>query len=472
MRLTELPAIQNSKFKIQNQRTQLAYVIYTSGSTGQPKGVEIEHASLLNLIAWHQHTYYLTPARPCHANRHTPTFDASVWELWPYLTAGASIHIPGEETRLSPKKLLLWLVENNITLTFIPTPIAEKMLDEPWPEACALRGVLTGGDKLHRAPGKNFPCAMLNHYGPTENTVVTTWTPVPPVEGNIQPPPIGRPIANTRVFILDKNLQPVPVGVPGELHVGGASLARGYHNRPGLTAEKFIPNSLNAAAGTRLYKTGDLVRWLPDGQIEFIGRRDNQVKVRGQRIELGEIESVLIRHPEVREAAVISREDAKGENRLAAYVVAKTNGKLKAGDLREYLKQNLPGAMLPAAFMLLDALPLTLNGKVDRNALPAPDFKTESNQPFVVPRTPNEEKLSGIWREVLGIERIGVHDNFFELGGHSLTATQVISRLPGTFQVGVPLHDLFDSPTIAELAGKIDAARGATSSTFSVPKPV
>jgi len=449
--------------------TNLAYVIYTSGSTGQPKGVEIEHASLMNLIAWHQRTYRVTAADRA-TQIATPAFDASVWELWPYLTAGASIHIPDEETRLSPKKLLAWLAGNKVTLTFIPTPIAENMLDEPWPEECALRAMLTGGDKLHRAAGKKLPCVLVNHYGPTENTVVTTSSSVPPMDKSSQPPPIGRPIANHLVFILDKNLQPVPIGVPGELHIGGAGLARGYRNRPEQTAERFIPNALSAEPNARLYKTGDLVRWLPDGQIEFIGRMDNQVKVRGQRIELGEIESILARHPDVRESIVVPRENEKGESRLAAYVVSRINGQLKPEALREFLKQKLPDAMLPSAFMFLDALPLTANGKVDRQALPPPDFMIESGKPFVPPRTPVEETLAGIWREVLGVSRVGIHDSFFELGGHSLTATQVISRIFSVFQVEVPLRDLFDSPTIVGLAEKIEAAREANSSPVIAQK--
>jgi amino acid adenylation domain-containing protein len=462
----------NSKhptFNIQHQTSNsrsLAYVIYTSGSTGEPKGVEIEHASLMNLIAWHQRIYKIIP-KDRAAQTATPAFDAAVWELWPYLTCGASIHIPAEDTRLSPKKLARWLAANKITLAFVPTPIAEAMLDEDWPEDCVLRALLTGGDKLRRAPGENLPCALVNHYGPTENTVVTTSCPVPPAETNVEPPPIGRPIANTQVFILDKNLQPVPVGVPGELHIGGPGLARGYRNRPELTAEKFVPYSFEKNPNARLYKTGDLVRWLPDGQIEFLGRLDYQVKVRGQRIELGEIEAALGRHPGVGEAIVIPRENAKGENRLAAYVVSKDNGKLTSEALREFLKQKLPDAMIPSAFTFLDALPLTPNGKVDRRALPAPDFKMESELPFVAPRTPTETQLAEIWRDVLDVERAGIHDNFFELGGHSLTATQVISRLPGAFQIELPLHDLFDSPTIAELAEKIDAARQAVSSSVS-----
>lgn len=440
----------------------LAYVIYTSGSTGQPKGVEIEHASLVNLITWHQRTYRVTPADRA-TQLAAPVFDASVWEIWPYLTAGASVHIPDEETRVTPGKLQAWLTAKRITLTFIPTPLAEALLDESWPADCALRAVLTGGDRLHGAPADSFPCALFNHYGPTENAVVTTWTavPVPPAIHRIAPPPIGRPLSNTQVYILDAQLQPVPVGVTGELHIGGVGLARGYLDRPDLTAEKFIPNPFSSDPHSRLYKTGDLVRWLPDGNIEFLGRRDHQVKIRGHRIELGEIESVLAHHPAVREAVAVARTEGGREPRLVAYAVPATGQGATAGELRDFLKQRLPEAMLPASFVFLTALPLTTNGKVDRKALPAPAADSGKAAGLVAPRTPTEQKLAAIWCEVLGLRQAGVHDNFFELGGHSLLATQVISRLRSAFQVELPLHELFDSPTVAALAGKIDNLRGA-----------
>jgi natural product biosynthesis luciferase-like monooxygenase protein/amino acid adenylation domain-containing protein len=440
--------------------SNLAYVIYTSGSTGTPKGVMIEHASLVNLITWHQRVYNVTPADRA-TQIATPAFDACVWELWPYLTAGASIHIPREETRLAPEKLPGWLAAKKITLSFIPTPVAEMLLDGPWPAGCALRALLTGGDKLHHAAPANLPCALVNHYGPTESTVVTTCTVVPPDKENRKSPPIGRPIANTQVYILDNYLQPVPVGVPGQLHIGGAGLARGYHNLPELTAEKFIPNPFNRNPAARLYKTGDLVLWLPDGQIEFLSRMDNQVKIRGQRIELGEIEAALIRHEGVREAIVVVCDDGREESRLAAYVVPAPAHSLTPHVLREYLKQKLPGAMVPSAFVFLDTLPLTPNGKVDRKTLPPPDFAAGLEKSFVAPRTSTEKTLAEIWGEVLGLKQIGVQDDFFELGGHSLRATQVLSRVINAFHVELPLQDLFSSPTVEGLAAKIDAASHA-----------
>ena len=282
----------------------LCYVIYTSGSTGQPKGVAITHGSLMNLVRWHQRVYQVTAA-----DRATQVaglaFDASVWEVWPYLTAGASIHIAEEETRLSPQKLIEWLDAKRITISFLPTPLAEAVLDEPWPQEVCLRTLLTGGDRLRQAPRGGLPFQLANNYGPTENTVVTTWTFIS--EKSHAPPPIGRPVDNATVYVLDQELRLAPIGVTGELFTGGENLARGYLNRPELTAERFIPNPFSVEPGERLYRTGDRVRLLGDGQIEFLGRVDEQVKVRGFRIELGEIEATLAALDEIREAVVVAR---------------------------------------------------------------------------------------------------------------------------------------------------------------------
>ncbi|MEO5959599.1 MAG: amino acid adenylation domain-containing protein, partial [Opitutaceae bacterium] len=301
--------------------TDLAYVIYTSGSTGRPKGVEIEHGALMNLVSWHRAAYAVTPEDRA-SQVASPAFDAAVWEIWPYLVAGASVHIADEETRRSPQNLVRWLAEKRITLAFLPTPLAEATMEEAWPNETALRAVLTGGDKLKRVPPAGFPCALFNHYGPTENAVVTTWGEIARSETGATEPAIGRPIANVQVYVLDACRRPLPIGLPGELFVGGASLARGYLNGPELTAEKFVP----AADGTgRLYRTGDIVRWRADGQLEFIGRHDGQVKIRGYRIELGEIESGLQRHPVVREALVLVRATANGSSQLVAYVRSHEN---------------------------------------------------------------------------------------------------------------------------------------------------
>ena len=295
-----------------------AYVIYTSGSTGTPKGVAITHASLMNLVRWHQRVYQVSAA-----DRATQVaglaFDASVWEVWPYLTAGASLHIADEETRLSPQKLIEWLDAKRITISFLPTPLAEAVLDEQWPPEICLRTLLTGGDRLRQAPRKGLPFQLANNYGPTENTVVTTWTFI--TEQTHTPPPIGRPVDNAQVYVLDEELRLAPIGIVGELFAGGENLARGYLNRPDLTAERFIPNPFSVEPGERLYRTGDRVRVLSDGQIEFLGRVDEQVKVRGFRIELGEIEATLAEQEEIREAVVVTHEDSAGEKRLVAYVV-------------------------------------------------------------------------------------------------------------------------------------------------------
>ena len=328
-----------------------------------------------------------------------------------------------------------------------------------WPEAPALRILLTGGDKLHHYPSASVPFKLINNYGPTENTVVTTSGLVAS-EGREATPPIGRPITNTQVYLLDRQLQPVPLGVPGELYIGGASLARGYLQRPELTPEKFIPHPFSELPGERLYRTGDLARYRPDGNIEFLGRLDHQVKVRGFRIELGEIEAVLGGHPGVREVVVLAREDSPGEKRLVAYVVRQdAAGRPGLKGCGASCKGKLPEYMVPSAFVGLPALPLTPNGKVDRKALPAPEGRGVEEE-YVAPCTPTEELLAGIWAEVLRQERVGRHDNFFALGGHSLVAIQVVSRVRDTFGVELPVRCVFESPTVAELSAAVEAARG------------
>jgi amino acid adenylation domain-containing protein len=449
----------------------LAYVIYTSGSTGRPKGVEVPHAGLVNLIAWHVRAYGIA-AEDRAALVAGPAFDASVWELWPYLAAGASLHVPDAETRAAPAKLLAWLAAERITVAFLPTPLAEAVLDLDPPADLALRFLLTGGDRLHRAPDRDLPFVLVNHYGPTEGTVVTTAVPVPPVASS-QPPPIGRPIANTRVHLVDRDLRRVPAGVPGELLVAGAGLARGYRGRPDLTAERFIPDPWTAEPGGRLYRTGDLVRYLPDGGIEFLGRIDQQVKIRGYRIELGEIEAVLAGHPAVREAVAVARPGPAGAS-LAAYVVPAVPATwAEPEELRAFLAARLPEYMVPAAFVPLAALPLTPNGKVDLRALPEPELREDAGAGGrLAPRTPLEELLAGIWSEMIGTAEIGPHDNFFKLGGHSLVATRVLSRVRDAVQAEVPLAAFFEGPTVAELARAVEEAlRGSSGPSASLRIP-
>jgi amino acid adenylation domain-containing protein len=429
----------------------LAYVIFTSGSTGRPKGVAIPHRGLLNLVLWHHETYGVSPA-----DRGTqvasPAFDVSVWELWPLLAAGAGTVIPDEETRLSPSRMLRWWAKEGITLAFLPTPLADAILGEEIPADLdlRLRYLVVGGDRLHRAPRPETSFQLSNIYGPAEHSVVTSMALVPPAReptaGRL--PSIGRVIGNTRVYVLDAYQQPVPRGVPGELYVGGAGLARGYIWRPELTAERFLPDpwgGLRGEPGARMYRTGDLVRWLPDGELDFLGRIDHQVKLRGMRVELGEIEAVLGQHPDVREAVTLLR-----EGRLTAYVVSGPQASLD--ELRGFLERQVPAYMVPQDWALLDALPLTPNGKVDRRALPAPDRRIET---MVAPRTPLEELMAEIWAEVLFLDRVGIHDSFWDLGGHSLLATKVLSRVNESLGVELPLQALFRSPTIAGFTAAI-----------------
>ena len=446
----------------------LAYVIYTSGSTGKPKGVLVEHRGLLNLVFWHRRTFAVSP-KDRATQLAGSAFDASVWELWPYLTAGASIYIANEQTRVLPQQLRDWLVKNAITISFLPTPLAESILSLAWPSDVALRTLLTGGDKLHNYPSLSVPFELVNNYGPTENTVVTTSGFIPAKPRTETAPLIGRPIANTQVYLLDEKLQPVPIGVPGELYVSGDGLARGYLNRPDLTAQKFIPHpfsdnqSVSGAApeelagrdsALRLYRTGDLARYLPDGNIEFLGRLDEQVKIRGFRIELGEIEALLAQHPDLREVVVIVREDIPGNKYLAAYVVPKLEASPPPiSELRSFLKAKLPDYMVSGTFVFLEAMPLTPNGKIDRRALPVPaSSRREQEDNFVAPSTPTEEILAAIWTEVLGLQQVGINDNFFELGGHSLLAARLFAQIEKKLGRNLPLANLFQAPTIKELA--------------------
>lgn len=441
----------------------LAYVIYTSGSTGQPKGVEVEHRSLMNLVTWHQQTYRVQPAdRATHLA--SPAFDASVWEIWPYLAAGSSVHIPDEETRLSPSQLWRWLSEKKVTISFMPTPLAEAALSEPWPHEMALRALLTGGDRLKRRPPANFPCALINHYGPTECTVVATCIPVDMQVGRAGMPTIGRPIANTQAYVLDRHRRLAPVGVVGELYLGGESLARGYRNRSALTAQKFVANPFaDSGEATRvLYRTGDLVRWTSEGELEFVGRVDGQVKIRGCRIELAEIESTLQGHALVRESLVLARPDERGQLQLVAYVLPQdaAAGSVEL-EVTDYLRAKLPSYMVPAAIVTLPAWPLTTNGKIDRNALPAPASRAggDSRVPFAAPATAVEQTIAKIWCDVLQQETVGLGDSFFDLGGHSLLAAQVVSRVNAALQTGVSVRALFDQPTLAGFAREVELRR-------------
>jgi amino acid adenylation domain-containing protein len=366
----------------------LAYVVYTSGSSGAPKGIEITHGALANLIAWHLDAFAVTGEdRASHLAG--LGFDASIWELWPYLAAGASVCLADEAVRAAPESLRDWMIERRITIGFVPTPLAEPMLALAWPRRTALRIMLTGGDVLNRAAPPDVPFTLVNNYGPAECAVVATSGRV---ESRPGAPPIGRPAANAEIYLLNGNLERVPAGEPGEICIGGPGLARGYHNRPGLTARNFVRNPFSADPASRLYRTGDLARLLPDGQFAFLGRVDDQIKIRGFRIEPAEIASALGRHPAIEASVVIAREVPAGEKRLVAYVVVKPGAEPAPAALRAFLADFLPDYMLPAAFVRMDALPVTSSGKIDRSALPepAPANALDAPPPAAAPPAPAE----------------------------------------------------------------------------------
>ena len=434
----------------------LAYVIYTSGSTGSPKGVAITHGGLLNLVRWHHQAFEVTPAdrATLHAS---PGFDAAVWEAWPYLTAGASLHAMDEATRIDPVGLRDWVVARGITVTFLPTPLAERVMALAWPADGALRLLLTGADTLHVYPSPALPFTVVNNYGPTECTVVATSGAVGAGDRSEQLPSIGRPIANTEIHILDEQMRPVAPGTPGEIYIGGAGVARGYFNRPDLTAESFVADPFRREPGARLYRTGDLGRWLADGRIAFLGRIDGQVKIRGYRVETDEIAAVLARDPALESAVVIAREDCQGERRLVAYVVPAAGAKPAHRDLVATIARALPEYMIPAEFVILERLPLSASGKVDRTALPASSqANTLGQAAFVAPRTPTETRLAAILAELLSLERVGTDVNVFLLGGHSLLGAQLLARVRAEFGVTLALRTLFAHPTIALLAVEVD----------------
>ncbi|AVH63712.1 non-ribosomal peptide synthetase [Nostoc sp. 'Peltigera membranacea cyanobiont' N6] len=431
--------------------TDLANVIYTSGSTGKPKGVMVEHSGLCNLAQAQIQAFGLDgDSRVLQFASFS--FDACISEILMALGSGARLYLGTKDSIMPGMPLIERLKNDAITHVTLP-PSALAIL--PVEELSTLQAIVVAGEacpvELMRqwSKGRNF----FNAYGPTEASVCAAIAKCTPLD---QKTSIGRPIDNTQIYILDQNLQPVPVGVPGELHIGGAGLARGYLNRSELTQEKFIPNPFNNSKfkiqNSKLYKTGDLARYLPDGNIEYLGRIDNQVKIRGFRIELGEIEAALSQHPHVQASCVIAREDNRGDKRLVAYIVLQPEQTPTVQELRSFLKERLPEYMVPSAIVLLESLPVTPNGKIDRRALPAPEPSSESRDKYVAPRTPIEEILALIWQQVLKVELVGRYDNFFELGGHSLLATQLVSRVRSSLKVELPLRSLFAAPTIAQLA--------------------
>ncbi|MGQ4807004.1 Linear gramicidin synthase subunit D [Candidatus Entotheonellaceae bacterium PAL068K] len=445
--------------------TNLAYVIYTSGSTGKPKGVMTTHGGICNRLLWMQDEYQLTSED--RVLQKTPcSFDVSVWEFfWP-LVVGARLVVAQPQGEKDPEYLVNVITSQNITTVHFVPPMLHVFLAAEEVKTCSsLRRVICSGEALALDLQKRFfsrlKAELHNLYGPTEAAIdVTHWACQPDSPWSIVP--IGRPVANTQIYLLNQRLQPVPIGVPGELYIGGVQVARGYYDRPELSPHNFIANPFGQG---RLYKTGDLARYLPDGAIEFLGRIDNQVKLRGFRIELGEIEAVLAASERVRETVVVVREDQPGDKRLVAYVVledgqsdqASTAPESWMAALRTSLTPSLPDYMMPAAFVCLESLPLMPNGKVDRRALPAPDRSALGLEThFVPPRTEMEETITSIWRDVLGLERVGIHDNFFALGGHSLLAMRIISRIREACAIELQLRTLFASPTVAGVAEHLE----------------
>jgi len=436
--------------------SDLAYVMYTSGSTGKPKGVEVCHRGVARLLFGvdyvrldrHQTFLLLAPI----------SFDASTFELWGALLHGGRCVVYPERVPTFDKLGEL-IRAHKVTTLWLNASLFNAVIDGDAEILAGVSQVLTGGEALspmhiRRALERLPQTQLVNGYGPTESTTFTCCYRIPrDLSDHALSIPIGRPIANTQVYILDKQLNPVPIGVPGELYIGGDGLARGYLNRPEQTAEKFVRHPFSENPEARLYKTGDLARYRPDGSIEFLGRIDHQVKLRGFRIELGEIEAVLSAHPAVQQAVVALSEATLGGPRLVAYVVARDGRELSVEALRAHLKQQLPEYMVPSAFVYLDALPQTPNGKLDRKALPAPDQeRPDLQEAYTAPRTPIEEILTEIWAELLGLQQVGIQDDFFALGGHSLLATQLVSRLETAVGITLPLSRIFEARTVAELA--------------------
>jgi amino acid adenylation domain-containing protein len=448
--------------KVSTMASDLAYVIYTSGSTGQPKGVEIPHAGLANLVSWHRHAFAVTPAD--HASHVAGLgFDAAVWELWPYLATGACVHLAEDAVRSSPELLRDWLLEQAITISFVPTPIAERLISLEWPPEAALRILLTGGDTLGHYPRPGLPFRVVNNYGPTECTVVATSGEVLPETDPEILPTIGRAIDGTRLYLLNDRTEPVAAGTVGEIYLGGAGVARGYRHQHELTAAKFLPDPFSDDSGARMYKTGDLARRLSDGQLIFLGRTDDQIKIRGYRIEPNEIMMALSRHPEIRESLVMAREDKPGDRQLVAYIVLKAGTGLVHTALRDFLRETLPDYMIPAVFIRLNEFPLTPHGKVDREALPPPEFPAPAPEAVSsVPHyTPTQSRVAGIVAGLLGLESVGPDDNFFLLGGHSLLGAQLIAKLRTAFDLQISLRSLFAAPTVVALAREVERLAGA-----------
>ncbi len=499
---------ENSQSNLENRITpdNLAYVIYTSGSTGKPKGVLVNHSNVVRLFAATD-AWYNFNSQDVWSLFHSYAFDFSVWEMWGALLYGGRLVVVPYLITRSPEAFYQLLCQEKVTiLNQTPTAFrqliqAEESLKGSFlPLSRGVRGdrssttdndlslrlVIFGGEALEinslqpwfQRHGDQCP-QLVNMYGITETTVHVTYRPLSMTDLDSTASVIGRPIPDLQVYLLDQYLQLVPVGVPGEMYVGGAGVTKGYLNRPELTTERFIsspfekdevipPTPLNKGGNepSKLYKTGDLARYLPKGELEYLGRIDNQVKIRGFRIELGEIEALLASHPQIWETVVIVRDDTTGDKRLVAYIVPQSEKTITINEIRQFLKAKLPDYMIPNAFVILDALPLTANGKIDRRALPPPESSSEPSEKYVAPRNPIEDILVTVWSEVLKVEKVGINDNFFELGGHSLLATKLVAQIRDRLKVELPLRQLFNSATLAELAQGIEQLKQEKSDTI------
>ncbi len=454
----------------------LFYTVFTSGSTGRPKGVASPHRQVTNLVQWHN-AEMVAGARTLQFA--SLSFDVSCYEIFICLASGGTLFVIPETLRRDTKELAKYLLANRVEKAILPVVVLQQIaeeyialpqLDHNFKEITSAGERMTVTAQVVKLFERLESCYLRNNYGPSETHVIMAAT----IEGDRATwpvhPPMGRWITNTEIHILDHKLQKVPVGVPGEIYIGGVALARGYINRPELTSERFLPDPFSRVPGARMYYTGDLARYLPDGQVESLGRIDHQVKIRGFRVELGEIEVVLASHPAVRELVVIAREDTPGDKKLVAYLVLEDEQSANVSELRSFLADKLPDYMVPSAFVILDEFPLSPNRKIDRRALPAPDMsRPDVETALILPRTPAEEVMANIWAGVLGLEQVGVADNFFDLGGHSMLATQVVSRIRERFHVDLPLRALFQHPTVAGLVEEISTL-GAEEEVGTIPR--
>jgi amino acid adenylation domain-containing protein len=453
----------------------LLYLIYTSGSTGRPKGTAMAHRSMVNLIEWHRQNFRGQENRRV-LQFAALSFDVAFQEIFSTLCTGGTLVLLDEWVRRDARALMEFLSSQRIERLFVP-PLMLQSLAECCRDAEAialgLQDVITAGEQLRVTPemaelfGKLAGCRLHNHYGPTETHVVTALT----LNGDPSQwpalPAIGRPVANTQIYVLDAQQQPVPIGAAGEIYIGGAGVARGYLGHPQVTAQRFTADPFTAEAGARLYRSGDLGRWRADGMLEYLGRNDDQVKIRGYRIELGEIEGQLVRHERLRDAVVVAREDVPGEKRLVAYVTLRDQEEFGPEELRTYLKATLPEHMIPSAFVVLQSLPLTPSGKLNRRALPQPNQAAYTSEQYEPPQGDVEQALAQIWQELLHVPRVGRHDNFFELGGHSLHGAKLVAKVAERLNVPISVVTLFQYPTIQEMALVVESLDLLGGSPFS-----